>query len=177
VAPNLVLAAGTLGSFSVFAQGTPLLGQLHDDLGALLDATLTTLGNDPQITPLLIDQVQRRLAPPLGAAGQRPVRLVALWADPVSLDLVDPAGDLNYNLSSGQLSNTIPDSYVSVVGNVEVVVLAVPADGSTLGLTLNVANVPATARGGVVLLGENTDQTLALTDALQQGVTSFNFGF
>jgi hypothetical protein len=177
LAKDLVLAAGALGNFTVFGQGTPLLSQLHDDLGAVLDATLTAQGDSPQITPLLLDQVLQRLAPALGAAGQRPVRLAALFLDPVSIDVVDPAGDsLSYNLDTGQLSNTISDSFVSVAGNVEVVVVAVPSGGSA-DFTLALSNVPADARGGVVLLGDSSDQSMALTDAIRAGTTQFTFGF
>src|SRR5207247_1808958 len=40
VARGLVPAGGALGSFAAFKAGTPFLTQLHDDLGALLDAGL-----------------------------------------------------------------------------------------------------------------------------------------
>jgi hypothetical protein len=178
LAANLVQAAGQLGSFSVWQQGTPFFGQLHDDLGAILDAALTASGDSPTITPQLINQMLSRLAPALGAAGQRPVRLVALWADPIPLDLVDPSGnDVTYDPSSGQLTNNIDGSSVAVNGNVEVIVVAVPSLSGSAGFTLNVSDVPATARGGVVLLGADSDQTLALTDGLRGGTTTFTFGF
>jgi hypothetical protein len=175
---NLVQTAGQLGSFSVWQQGTPFFGQLHDDLGAILDAALTGSGDSPSITPQLINQMLSRLAPGLGTAGQRPARLVALWTDPVSLDLVDPSGnDVNYDLGSGQLNNNIDGSFVAVNGNVEAIVVAVPSLTGSAGFTLDVSDVPATARGGVVLLGADSDQTLALTDGLRSGTTTFTFGF
>src|SRR5262249_45716946 len=159
---------------SVFAQGTPFLSQLHDDLGALLDANLTAQGDDPSITAQLIDQVLSRFSPALGAAGARPVQVVALWLDPVSLDTVDPAVDhLKYDLGTGQLTNDISNSFVSVTGNIEVVVLVVDI-GDTGTFTLSLGDVPADARGGVVLLGSSGDQTIALTDSIRSGTTSFS---
>jgi hypothetical protein len=173
---DLVLAAGALGDFSVFGQGTPFLGQLHDDLGAVLDATLTASGDSPQITPQLIGQVLSRFAPAVGSPGQRPERLLALWLDPMSPALATQSGNIDYTLGSGQLSDTVSDSFVAVAGNVEVIVVAVPADGSSQSFTLSLSDVPAGGRGGVVLLGESADQTIALTDAIRGGTTVFNFG-
>jgi hypothetical protein len=170
---GLVQPAGALGDFAVWAQGTPFFQQLHDDLGALLDSALTASNSDAQITTELIDQVMSRLDPALGAAGQRPARLLALWMDPVSFDLEDPNNDrTKYNQGSGQLSPGIPDSWTSVVGNVEVIVVAVPASPDPT-FTLSVSDVPATARGGVVVLGPAGDTTQALTSALQGGTTTF----
>jgi hypothetical protein len=186
---NLVQSAGALGSFSIWEQGTPFFQQLHDDLGALLDGALTDGTSDAQVTTELIDQVLTRFDPALGATGQRPVNVLALWTDPVSLNLEDPSGDTtNYNLDNGQVNNGITNTFISVSGNIEVIVVAVPndtssannrqpADGGSSNFTLTVGDVPATARGGVILLGQNSDQTMALTDALQGGTTVFNFGF
>src|SRR5262249_42659242 len=47
--PALVTAAGPLGDFGVWKAGTPFLTQLHDNLGALLDAALTQRSDDPDI--------------------------------------------------------------------------------------------------------------------------------
>jgi hypothetical protein len=177
-APDLVQPAGVLGNLSVFEQGTPFLGQLHDDLGALLDRTLTQRGDDPQITPLLIDQMLGRLDPALGPAGERPARLVALWTDPVSLNLLDPEGNsIIYNLGTGQLNNRIADSFVSVAGNIAVVVLAVPLDSSGPTFTLTLANASASEHCGVVLLGQGGDLALTLTDQIRGGASVFTFGF
>jgi hypothetical protein len=177
-AAGLVQPAGALGNLAVWQHGTPFFGQLHDDLGTLLDRTLAQRGDDPQITPLLIDQMLGRFDPALGTAGQRPARLVALWADPVALNLEGPGGTaIDYNPATGQLSNSFADSFVSVVGNIAVVVLAVPLDSSGPTFTLALANAPASERCGVVLLGGDGDQALALTDQVRGGISVFTFGF
>jgi hypothetical protein len=170
-APNLVLAPGGLGSFSGFTQGTPFLTQLHDDLGALLDATLTASGDAPTLTQALLDQIVRRFDPALGPPGQRPTSMLVLWLDPVGLDLHDPGGNqTTYNPSGGTLAQGIPGGFTSVVGNVEVVV--VPTPGGTF--TLTVADVGALARGGVAFLEEQDTRVQALTDDLRNGTQQFS---
>jgi hypothetical protein len=169
-APNLVLAPGTLGSFSGFTQGTPFLTQLHDDLGALLDATLTASGDAPTLTQALLDQIVSRFDPALGPPGQRPTSMLVLWLDPVGLDLHDPGGNqTTYNPSGGTLAQGIPGGFTSVVGNVEVVV--VPTPGGTFSLTLS--DVGALARGGVAFLEEQDTRVQALTDDLRNGTSQF----
>jgi hypothetical protein len=56
-----------------------------------------------------------------------------------------------------------------VGGNVEVIVVA----GVAGTFNLDVANVPATARGGAVLLSPNGSQAVAFTDGLRAGTTQF----
>src|SRR5262249_48700079 len=87
---NVVLPAGASGTLSVFHSGTPSLTQLHDDLAALLDGQLTLLGDTAGITAALQRLLRDRLGPALGAAGQRPTKVLALWLDPVSADVADP---------------------------------------------------------------------------------------
>src|SRR5262249_12761160 len=174
LASDLVLAAGALGSFDVWHNGTPFLSQLHDDLGAVLDAQLTTLGDASGITAGLLQQIKDRLTPALGAPGQRPTGVLVLVLDPVSATLQNSSGDqIDYNVGDGSLSNTFPDGFVNVIGNIEVIVL------NLLGgeLSLQVSDVPATARGGVVFVGEQTDMEESLTDALRAGTTDFSFSF
>jgi hypothetical protein len=169
---GLVAAAGPLGSFGAFKAGTPFLSQLHDDLGALLDAQLTSAGDTPGITTELLSQIQARLAPALGAFGQRPTNVLVLWLDPVPLGLTSPdGGAVVYDQQDNTLEDTIPDGYVNVVGNIEVIVLT----GTSGQVTLQVSNVPPTARGGVVMLGQDQDQAMGLTDDLRNGDTTFNF--
>jgi hypothetical protein len=169
---GLVVAAGPLGSFGAFKAGTPFLSQLHDDLGALLDAQLTSVGDAPSVTARLLAQIQARLDPALGQPGQRPTDVLVLWLDPVPLALTGPGGDsVVYDQQDNTLDNNIQDGYVDVVGNIEVIVLTGPGGQ----VTLQVSNVPPTARGGVVMLGPDQDQTMGLTDDLRNGTTTFDF--
>ncbi len=55
--PDLVSASLPLGDLAVWQTGTPFLTQLHDDLGALLEATLTALGDAPTISPAINSQI------------------------------------------------------------------------------------------------------------------------
>ncbi|MGA3065609.1 MAG: FG-GAP-like repeat-containing protein [Tepidisphaeraceae bacterium] len=171
---DLVTPAGPIGSFTNFASGTPFLTQLHADLGALLDSDLTENGDQPTITPELLDQLIERIQPGLDVPGVTLPPLMVLFLDPVSLDLSDPNGDrVNYDLQTNAVSDQASDAFVSVSGNVEVVVQpVVPGQ-----FTLDVANVPQTSRGGVVLIDANSAESVALTDALRGGSTQFNFGF
>jgi hypothetical protein len=172
VATGLVQTAGLLGDFGVWKAGTPFLSQLHDDLGALLDAQLTSSGDAAGITGQLLAQVQARLGPAAGAVGQRPTGVVVLWLDPVSLDVTDPSGmHADYNQGTGALNNGLMGGYVNVGGNIDVVVL--PASSGQVGL--QVSDVPATARGGLVFLGPAGDMQQSLTDPLRAGTTSFTF--
>jgi hypothetical protein len=154
----------------VFHNGTAFLTQLHDDLGSLLDSQLTQLGDAPSITAALQKLLEDRLGPSLGAAGQRPTKVLALWLDPGSLSLADPNGDhAIYDLPTGNFLNDIIDGFLLVIGNIELFVL--PSDGGTF--QLDVSNVPATARGGAVLFGLTGDKTEDLTDPLRAGTTQF----
>jgi hypothetical protein len=167
---NLVQAAGTLGSLNVFHNGTAFLTHLHDDLGSLLDSQLTQLGDAASITTALQKLLEDRLGPSLGAAGQRPTKVLALWLDPVSLGVVDPNGDqASYDLPTGDFLNTIINGFLLVIGNIELFVL--PSSGGTF--QLNVSDVPAEARGGAVMFGLSGDQTEDLTDPLRAGTTQF----
>jgi hypothetical protein len=88
-----------------------------------------------------------------------------------------PLGGRAPRLAATQLNDNIDNSFVSVVGNIEVIVAAVPPDISNANFTLTVGDLPATARGGVVLLTQDSDQMQGLTTALQGGTTTFTFGF
>jgi len=171
VQPALVTPVGALGDFNVFQAGTPFLTQLHDDLGAFLDASLARLSDDPSIPVAVDNEILGRFVPGLGAPGQRPTAVLVIWLDPVSFDLADPRSErvLN-NLEGGKFSNPISNAFVSVTGNVEVLVIP------TLGgrFVLNVSNVPKTARGGAVILGMD-NQVVQLTDAFRAGTRRFEF--
>jgi hypothetical protein len=170
---GLVLAAGTLGDFSVFETGTRFLTQLHDDLGSLLDAALTTRTDNPAISQAINNQILDRFIPALGPAGQRPVGMLVIWLDPPgSAVIADPQlryASLNRGASSFQ--NGIPDLYVNISFNIEVLVRPLFA-GSGGIYTLDVSDVSATARGGVVILGIQ-NLVMPLTSALRAGQQHF----
>jgi hypothetical protein len=177
LAADLVFAAGALGDLAVWNAGTPFLSQFHDDLGALLDAQLTALGDDPTISGAIDSQIVDRVGPALGPAEQRPVGVLVVWLDPVSPTLIDPQhGRIAYDLQDNSLVNTFRQGFVSVVGNVELLVLPFLPVGVQSDL-LTVAQVPPTARGGAVYLGRDGADVLSLTAALRQGTTSFLLTF
>jgi hypothetical protein len=131
---------------------------------------LTQLGDAPGITKALQKLLEDRLGPSLGAAGQRPTKVLALWLDPANPALVDPNGDhASYDQSTGTVINDILNGFLLVIGNIELFVL--PSDGGMF--QLDVSNVPATARGGAVMFGLTGDQTEDLTDPLRAGATQF----
>ena len=173
---DLVVASGDLGDFSAFNDGTPFLSQTHADLSAILDATLTELGDDAIVTPTLINNLLTRLAPAVGERGERPTSLLALWLDPVGIDLQSGQGDLNYDLGTGGFVNNLRSCYAEVGGNFEIIVCAV-LDPLQALFQLSVSNVPATARGGLVLIGDDGESTRSLTDDLRSGVKEFDLGF
>ncbi len=172
VANNLIQPSAVLGDFSIFEQGTRFLTQLHNDLGALLDAQLTSRGDDPTITQQILDQIFARLAPALGPTSERLASLLVIFLDPVSIGLVDPAGrSFQYNLETNAVANALPRTFVEVGGNVEIMVIAEPR-----GIyQLDVANVSARARGGAIYLGRETVEVRSITDALRTGSRSFSF--
>ncbi len=169
--PNLVPQPAGLGDFTTFAAGTSFLTALHDNLGALLDAELTRLGDDPSITASLLAQAETALAPGSATAGQVPSFLV-LVLDPVSLNLVDAQNRrATFDLKTNEVTSTQPKTYVEVGGNIEVVVVA-----DVAGLFhLNISDVSQTARGGALVLSADGTQVLSLTEALRAGATAFSF--
>src|SRR5262249_2301477 len=156
------------GRLSAFAQGPPCLTQLGNDVSALLDQELTHKGDHPSITATLNAQIKARIAPYFAAG--LPGSIAVFWLDPVSLDVRSPQGQrAAYSLQNNQVSNNLERTYVNVSGNVEVVVMAnVPGT-----FQLGVADVPATARGGAVVLGDTTAAVLSFTDAVRAGESTF----
>jgi hypothetical protein len=164
VVTGLVSAPGAGGDLGTIGQGTRALTQFHGDLGALLDELLRRLGDDPSITAALNQQILDRFVP--GAQ----VTVAIIWLDPVSLDLADSQGARAvYNVQGNTASNTLARTFMQTGGNVEVMVLA----GVTGTFTLNIADVPTTARGGFVVVNGDKVQTAALTDAIRAGARTF----
>jgi hypothetical protein len=93
----------------------------------------------------------------------------------VSLDVEDPNGDhIVYDLETDSLVNLIVNAFVSVFGNVEVIVI--PDTAGRFVVQLN--NVPETARGGVVYLGLDGDPVVVeLTDDIRDGTRLFELTF
>ncbi len=149
-------------NFQAFATGTPFLTQLHDDLGALLDAALNTSGDQPDITNALIQQLITRFEPAESTAAAVP--FLVLFLDPVQFDLVDPQGNhLNYDLHSGNFSSQIADSFVSVTSNIELVVIPI-APGSYV---LNVSDVREFSRGGGLVIDASFQHSVSMTDSIR----------
>ncbi len=176
-ATDLVLQSGALGNLNTLKTGNAFLTQLHDDLSAVLDAQKTQQGGQAQITPALIDQVLNRLDQGLGAPGHRTTTAVALVFDPVSIGVDDPdGGSIDSDLGTNTLTDTSMDSYVDVDNNIEIVVLFDPLmNGMDQGdITVDVSDVPPGASGAAVVLGDDGDDTMDLTDDLDNGVTNFD---
>ncbi len=168
---DLVPASSGVGNFSTFASGTGFLTNFHDTLGALLNAALTSQGDDPGITPALLDQAQAAFDPGRTSGGNTPSFLV-LFLDPVGLSLVDPqTRRTTFDLQTNQVTNAQPKTYVEVGGNIEVVI---DVDVSGLFL-LSVADVDSTSRGGALVIGPEGTQVVSLTDAMRAGVQNFSF--
>ncbi len=175
-AAGLVLAAGALGDLAAWQAGTPFLTQLHDDLGALLDARLTALGDSGTIPAVLDGQIIDRFDPALPAPGARSFAVLVIWLDPVPADLNDGSrGRLAFDPTAKSYQNSFADSFASVAGNVELLVLAFVPTGIHNYL-LSVDPAPA-ARGGVAYFGPDGNQVQNLTAALREGTTQFLLSF
>ena len=162
VVPNLVSAGGAPNAAAI-ANGTPFLTQLQNDLSALLNSLLQKGASDATITAA----INAEIAAVIAAAGL-PVGII--WLDPVSLGVQSPnGGQAAYSLQTNKASDGISQSYVSVGGNVELIVVA----GLTGTFKLDVGNVPLTARGGAVVLDSLGEQLASYTSALRDGVTNF----
>jgi hypothetical protein len=110
----------------------------------------------------------------LGAPGQRTTTAVALVFDPVSIGVEDPGGGtVDYNLDSGDLTDTTMDTYVDVDGNIEIVIIFDPP-AMAGDVSVTVSDVPPNASGAAVVLGTTGDTTMDLTDAFDAGITQFD---
>ncbi len=163
VEANLVTPMAPSTDFGVLAQGTPFLMQLQNDLSALVDALRAAGASPALITDALNRQIQARFAPTIAAlATSFPMAFTILWFDPVSFDLETPQGSgVAYNQGTNAYSNNLGQTYVSVGGNVELVVL-----GNVAGsFNLQVSNVSQTSAGGAVLLTPGYSQSISFTNS------------
>lgn len=172
-----LVTGGAAGGFGSWNSGNPSLTQLHDDLSALLDAALTQQRDAPSVSAALLQQIVDRFVPnPAIANSGQPI--VAIWLDPVAIDLQDTGArgshTINYDLHSGSLSSNVLDAYVSVAGNVELLVLPAGSGGGSDSVTLALASVNGTSRGGVVVLRNGSVTSTSLTDSIRDGVRTFD---
>ncbi len=176
VGQNLVGPTAATGAVNI-AQGTPFLSQLQSDLAAMLNEEIRDGGDDPNITANLNAEIMARfnaLFAPFGPTDSKtPVpfqSLTIIWLDPVSIGLQSSQGlGLSYSLATNQVSNGLGGSFVSVGGNVEMIVM----ENAAGTFNLNVANVPSEARGGEVELSTTGVESVDLTTAMQAQQTSF----
>ena len=166
---NLVKPDSTLGNLAAFENGTRFLTQFHNDLGALLDAQLTAVGDQSTISKGLLDQITARFSPALGAIDQRLISLAIIFLDPVSFGLVDPDGrTLSYDLQTSAVARHLLLTDVEVGGNLETIVIPNPSGT----YQLNIADAAAHSRGGWVFLGNQAPEVHSLTDTIRQGAVS-----
>ena len=169
---NLVQSAGAIGSFQAFEAGTSFLTQLQNDLSFLLDNLLTEFGDADEITPAILNQITDRFKVAIGSLRQRLTSMLIVFLDPVSLDLVDPGNNrVTFDLQTNDVERSIPNAFVEVGGNVEIVVIP----NVNWRYQLNVADVPGAARGGVVFLGSQSEMVQTFTNELRGGTRTFNF--
>ena len=85
---------------------------------------------------------------------------------------------IDYDLGTGDLTDTTMDSYVDVDGNIEIVVLFDPLmdvlSSDNMDITVEVSDVPPDASAAAIVLGDNGDTTMDLTDDLDAGMTQFD---
>jgi hypothetical protein len=174
IVPNLVTAAGSPDPAAI-SNGTAFLTQLQNDLSAILNSGLQQGLSDAVITSEINAEIASRFAAGLPAG----LLVGVIWLDPVSLTLQAPQGTkdkFDNSLANNTPTNNISQSYVSVGGNVELVVVA----GLAGTFQLDVKNVPQEARGGAVTFDANGSKTTSFTEGspgspgLQQGGTSFS---
>lgn len=174
---NLVKPAGTDFSIDEFIRGNPFLQQIHNDLGALLDAQLSKMGSDVNaddvqaFTDALLQQLIGWFGPALLDPNFRLLTsLTIAFFDPVSFRIVVPDGAaFEYDLKTDTYSNQLR-AYAEVGRNIELVVFP----DTVQFFQLHVADVPASARGGVIYLGNGPPEVRLFTQALRAGVRTFD---
>ena len=133
---NLVKPSLFAGNFGVFQRGTRFLNQFYTDLGSLLDSQLTREGDQEAISQDLLNQIATRFSPALGPLGHRLAELAVVFLDPISFELDDPADQsFNYNLRTNTVAGNLPQTFIEVGGNDEVVVIPNPTGTYELNVT------------------------------------------
>ena len=166
---------GTQFDLNAFQRGIPFLIQFHGNSGALLDTALSLADDPSSATQRILDLIVSVFGPALFDPSGRPiVELLVVFGDPMSLHLIDPEGrsfayDLKQEVDSA-VANTLPRTFAEVGGNIEVIVIANPSNS----YRLQVADVPARARGGAVYFSQFGTQSESFTGQLRNGVSIFN---
>ncbi len=161
---------------NAFSTGTRFLTQLHNDLSAMLDLSLSVNGDVVRRnTEELMSHIVARISASLGPIGQRSVSILLVMLDPLSIGLGDTEENhFGYDLQRNTLANSLPRSFVEVGGNIELIAIAQP----TGVYQLNIADVPSLARGGWALLNNERDFSQVLTSAIRdEGQRTFQLGF
>src|SRR5262249_15248660 len=144
---NLVQPTGPVGDLNSIVNGTPFMTQTQNKLSAYLDWKLNKVGDSPEVTKGMGEVLQTSFSPVVGTG----MTFSVIVLDPVSFNLADPKGNATgYDLKKGSAPAEVSRTFVKVDGNVELVVIAAPSAGQ---YTLNVSDVPSTARGVAVIVG------------------------
>jgi hypothetical protein len=174
--PGLVPAPVAAAAPKSAVVASQFLTQLQADLAALLARGLRTGVGDAAITAAINNEILARYLPLYASQGpvssqQTLPSFAIMWLDPVSFDLQSSQGvNLSYNLSTNAVSNGLGSTFVSVGGNVEMIVL----ENAAGTFNLDVSNVSAEARGGAVQLSAAGFSSSEFTAELQGGQTGFS---
>ncbi len=173
--PDLIQPTTALGDLSIFSNGTFFLTQLQNDLQALLDDSLSVLGDDPSITNILLDQIRSRVVPGIGPPSRRATSLLILFFDPFPFAITSrsTAGSVGYDRQTNNLERSISQAYVQVGRNLDFVVIP-QAQGS---YELQISNLPPLPRMGAVLLSQSRTDVFDLTADVRAGKNTYEFRF
>jgi hypothetical protein len=102
---------------------------------------------------------------------------MALFIDPAIIDIEDSEGEIIfYEPGAPTPIVTDDDCFVEVSGNIEVVICNI-LDPIIEFYELAVTGTPETVRGGIILIGQNTEIVANITDELRDGVEDFTIEF
>ena len=172
---DLVLPQADVGDISIFNDGTAFLTQLHADMAAFLDTSLTR--DSEQVTEDLTELMRQRLLQTLGPAGARQASVFAIWLDPVDVEVAHDDGDVSFELEDDMVEDNNDQCFVEVGGIMEIIVCAyVNASDEVFNVT--VGSVTEASRGGVVEITNDADEVTNLTEKMQdedEPETEFEF--